>query len=123
MVAVRYMVDDVAAAKAFYVTRLGFRILEEWGDAMAIVEREGLKLWLAGPSSSAARAMPNGDKPQPGGWNRIVIAVDAIDEVVRQLAAAGVGLRNTVTRGPGGAQVLIEDPSGNPIELFEARRG
>jgi len=117
------MVDDVAAAKAFYVARLGFRILEEWGDAMAIVEREGLKLWLAGPSSSAARAMPNGAKPQPGGWNRIVIAVDAIDEVVAQLAAAGVGLRNPVTRGPGGAQVLIEDPSGNPIELFEARRG
>jgi catechol 2,3-dioxygenase-like lactoylglutathione lyase family enzyme len=119
---VRYMVDDVAAAIAFYTTHLGFRLLTDQGPAFADVQLGDLRLLLAGPQSSAARPMLDGRKPAPGGWNRIHLIVDDIEVEVARLRAAGVPFRNDVVRGPGGAQILIDDPSGNPIELFQPRR-
>jgi catechol 2,3-dioxygenase-like lactoylglutathione lyase family enzyme len=121
MPAVRYIVADVESAVAFYVEQLGFREKERYGPAMAIVERDDLRLWLAGPVSSAARPMPDGRRPEPGGWSRIVIEVDDLDPVVERLRAAGAAFRNEPISGPGGRQVLVEDPSGNPIELFAGR--
>ena len=121
MATIRYLVLDVDAAVRFYVERLGFQEKERYGPAMAIVEREGLRLWLAGPASSAARAMPDGSTPVPGGWNRLVLEVDDFDAAVDGLRGAGTVFRNDPISGPGGRQVLVEDPSGNPVELFEAR--
>lgn len=121
MAHVRYMVNDVDEAVAFYTEQLGFKLKEKWGPAFAIVKRGYLNLWLAGPQTSAAKRMPDGAKPAPGGWNRIVIEVDDIASTVKQLQSASVTLRNKIISGPGGKQVLIEDPSGNPIELFQAR--
>jgi catechol 2,3-dioxygenase-like lactoylglutathione lyase family enzyme len=121
MPAVRYLVDDVGSAVSFYVDLLGFREKERYGPAMAIVERDGLRLWLAGPSSSAARPMPDGRSPQPGGWNRLVIEVDDLDETVARLRSAGIAFRNEPISGPGGRQVLVDDPAGNPVELFAGR--
>jgi len=119
---VRYMVDDVAAAIAFYTSHLGFMLLTDQGPAFADVQLGDLRLLLAGPQSSAARPMPDGRKPAPGGWNRIHLIVDDIEAEVARLRAAGVPFRNDVVRGPGGAQILVDDPSGNPIELFQPRR-
>src|SRR5258708_6407507 len=121
---VRYMVDDVAAAVAFYSTQLGFAVLTNQGSAFADVKRGTLRLLLSGHTSSAGRPMPDGRQPGPGGWNRIHLLVDDIDAEVARLRAAGVSFRNDVVSGPGGKQVLIDDPSGNPIELFQpaARR-
>jgi catechol 2,3-dioxygenase-like lactoylglutathione lyase family enzyme len=121
MPAMRYLVADVGAAVDFYVGLLGFAEVERYGPAMAIVELDGARLWLAGPTASAARAMPDGRKPEPGGWNRLVVEVDDLSATVAALRAAGVAFRNDVISGPGGSQVLIEDPSGNPVELFAAR--
>jgi catechol 2,3-dioxygenase-like lactoylglutathione lyase family enzyme len=121
MSAVRYLVHDVAAAAGFYLKELGFNEVQRFGPAMAIVERGDLQLWLAGPAASAAQPMPDGRRPQPGGWNRLVIEVDDLDGVVERLRAAGVPFRNAPISGPGGRQVLVEDPSGNPIELYEPR--
>ena len=121
MATVRYLVDDVDAAAAFYVEHLGFELEQRLGPAFAIVRRQDLSLWLAGPESSAARPMPDGRQPEAGGWSRIVIEVDAIDEAVAALRAVGLTFRNDVVTGPGGRQVLVEDPSGNPVELFEPR--
>ena len=121
MSAVRYLVHDVAAATDFYVKQLGFEELQRFGQAMAIVERGDLQLWLAGPTASAAKPMPDGRRPEPGGWNRLVIEVDDLESVVERLRAAGTPLRNQPVSGPGGRQVLVDDPSGNPIELFEPR--
>jgi catechol 2,3-dioxygenase-like lactoylglutathione lyase family enzyme len=115
-------VADVDAAVAFYVEHLGFALVEQMGGAFAMLRAGDLTLWLGGPASSAARPMPNGVRPAPGGWNRIVVEVDDVERRVATLRAAGVRTRNEVVTGPGGNQVLIEDPSGNPIELFEARR-
>jgi catechol 2,3-dioxygenase-like lactoylglutathione lyase family enzyme len=120
MATARYIVRDVDAAVAFYTQRLGFALEQQFGPAMAIVARGDLTLWLAGPPSSAARAMPDGRKPEPGGWNRIVIEVRDLVALVADLRAAGVCFRNEIVRGPGGQQILCEDPSGNAIELFEA---
>jgi catechol 2,3-dioxygenase-like lactoylglutathione lyase family enzyme len=116
---VRYLVDDVDAAAAFYVEHLGFSLEQRMGTAFAIVQRNDLSLWLAGPKSSAARPMPDGRQPEPGGWNRLVVEVESIDEVVRRLGASGQRFRNDVVTGPGGKQILVEDPSGNPVELFQ----
>jgi catechol 2,3-dioxygenase-like lactoylglutathione lyase family enzyme len=116
----RYLVHDVDAAVAFYTQRLGFSLEQQFGPAMAIVARGDLTLWLAGPPSSAARPMPDGRKPEPGGWGRIVLEVEGLVSLVAQLRAAGVAFRNEIVRGPGGQQILCEDPSGNAIELFEA---
>lgn len=122
MAAFRYIVSDVDAAVAFYSTILDFELDEQFGPAMAIVRRDDLTLWLAGPPSSAARPMPDGSQPVPGGWNRIVIEVDDIADRVERLRATGARLRNEIVTGPGGRQVLIEDPSGNPVELFQPLR-
>lgn len=119
MATVRYLVEDVDAAAAFYVEHLGFVLAQRMGTAFAIVTRDDLSLWLAGPASSAARPMPDGRRPEPGGWNRLVVEVESIDEAVDGLRRAGVGFRNDVVTGPGGKQILVEDPSGNPVELFQ----
>lgn len=119
----RYIVNDVAAAVDFYVERLGFQEKERFGPAMAIVERDGLRLWLAGPAASASRPMPDGRRPEPGGWNRLVLEVGDLGGLVEQLRAARVTFRNEPISGPGGRQVLIEDTSGNPVELFQPAAG
>ena len=119
MVHVRYMVDDVEAAVAFYTTQLGFTQLTNFAPAFADVKRGNLRLLLSGPTSSAGRPMPDGRQPRPGGWNRIHLLVDDIATEVERLRAAGQSFRNDIVRGPGGAQILLEDPSGNPIELFQ----
>jgi catechol 2,3-dioxygenase-like lactoylglutathione lyase family enzyme len=122
MATVRYMVSDVQCAIDFYVGHLGFDTVQEMLPAFASLSRGDLDLWLAGPASSAARAMPDGRAPQSGGWNRFVVEVDDIAALVVRLRAAGVSFRNDVIFGPGGKQVLVDDPDGNPIELFEARK-
>jgi catechol 2,3-dioxygenase-like lactoylglutathione lyase family enzyme len=113
------MVDDVATAVDFYTGRLGFTLEERWGPAFAIVAKGDLDLWLSGPQTSAARAMPDGRVPAPGGWNRIVITVDDIHGMAAGLRDAGVRFRGEIITGPGGSQLLIEDPSGNGIEIFQ----
>ena len=120
MASIRYLVNDVDEAVSFYVNCCGFAVRERFGSAMAIVVRGDLVLWLAGPRASAARPMPDGRTPEPGGWNRIVLEVDDIGAAVDRLRAAGARFRNDVIKGPGGQQILIEDPSGNPVELFQA---
>ena len=116
---VRYMVDDVEAAVAFYTTHLGFALLSKTAPAFADVERGGLRLLLSGPTSSAGRPMPDGRRPGPGGWNRIHLIVEDLSSEVNRLRAAGVHFRNDIVTGPGGAQILLDDPAGNPIELFQ----
>ena len=116
---VRYMVNDTKAAIAFYTTYLGFQLLSDRSPAFADVARGDLRLLLSGPTSSAGRPMPDGRRPEPGGWTRIELVVDDIEAEVARLRAAGVQFRNDIIHGPGGAQVLIDDPSGNPIELFK----
>jgi catechol 2,3-dioxygenase-like lactoylglutathione lyase family enzyme len=119
MVSVRYMVDDVQAAIDFYTKHLGFEVLTSFPPAFADVSRGRLRLLLSGPASSAGRPMPDGAKPGPGGWNRIHLLVEDIDAEVARLKAAGAPFRNEVLSGPGGKQVLLQDPSGNVIELFQ----
>jgi catechol 2,3-dioxygenase-like lactoylglutathione lyase family enzyme len=120
MATIRYLVEDVQKSVEFYVNLLGFTEGENYGAPFAAVQRGDLELWLAGPLSSAARPMPDGRQPQPGGWNRLVIEVDDLAALVARLQAAGAVFRNEIVSGPGGQQILIEDPSGNPIELFQA---
>jgi catechol 2,3-dioxygenase-like lactoylglutathione lyase family enzyme len=119
MVNVRYMVDDVDDSVAFYTKQLGFDLLSNASPAFADVTRGNLRLLLAGPQSSAGRPMPDGQKPGPGGWNRIHFIVDDIEPEVARLRDAGVRFRNDIVTGPGGKQILLEDPSGNVIELFQ----
>jgi catechol 2,3-dioxygenase-like lactoylglutathione lyase family enzyme len=119
MVNVRYMVDDVDQAIAFYTKHLGFEVITSFGPAFADVKRGNLRLLLAGPESSAGRPMPDGAKPGPGGWNRIHLIVDDIDAEVERLRGAGARFRNDVVEGPGGKQILLQDPSGNVVELFQ----
>ena len=119
MANVRYLVTDVDAAIAFYTGRLGFELDMQMGPAFAIVARGDLALWLAGPESSAARSMPDGRRPEPGGWNRLVIVVDDLEAEVASLRDAGVAFRNDIVTGPGGKQTLLDDPDGNPVELFQ----
>jgi len=116
---VRYIVDDVEAAVAFYTNALGFTLVQQFGPAMAILELDGLRLWIAGPQASASRPMPDGAQPVPGGWNRIVLTIHNLDAVVGRLRGEGVTFRNDVVMGPGGRQILCQDPAGNAIELFE----
>jgi len=119
MVSVRYMVDDVEKAIAFYTEHLGFTLRMSAAPAFADVARGNLRLLLSGPASSAGRPMPDGTKPGPGGWNRIHLIVSDIASEVERLRAAGVSFRNDIVVGPGGQQILIEDPSGNVVELFQ----
>lgn len=119
MISIRYIVKDVDGSVKFYTGSLGFKLEQQFGPAMAIVSKDGTKLWLAGPPSSAAQAMPDGRKPEPGGWNRFVLQVDDIAATVAQLKKDGVKFRNDFVKGPGGTQILCEDPSGNAIELFQ----
>jgi catechol 2,3-dioxygenase-like lactoylglutathione lyase family enzyme len=119
IVNVRYMVDDVDEAIDFYSKLLGFELLTSASPAFADVKRGNLRLLLAGPESSAGRPMPDGRKPSPGGWNRIHFIVDNIDADVRRLRDAGATFRNDIVTGPGGKQILLEDPSGNVVELFQ----
>lgn len=116
---VRYMVDDVDASVAFYTDKLGFELLTSAAPAFADVKRGNLRLLLAGPKSSAGRPMPDGATPAPGGWNRIHFIVDDIGSEVARLRDSGVSFRNDIVEGPGGKQILLQDPSGNLVELFE----
>jgi catechol 2,3-dioxygenase-like lactoylglutathione lyase family enzyme len=119
MAVVRYLVDDVDAAVAFYTTRLGFTVTRRMGPPFAMVSRGDLTLWLAGPQSSAAKPMPDGRRPEPGGWNRLVIEVPDLAALVEDLRRGGARFRNEILSGVGGKQILVEDPAGNPIELFQ----
>jgi catechol 2,3-dioxygenase-like lactoylglutathione lyase family enzyme len=116
---VRYMVNDVQASIDFYTQHFGFQLRSSAAPAFADVVRGRLRLLLAGPKSSAGRSMPDGRKPAPGGWNRIHFVVEDINDEVARLRDAGVPFRNEIVTGPGGQQILIDDPSGNPIELFQ----
>src|SRR5262249_48319124 len=118
---VRYMVDDVDDSIAFYTKLLGFEPLTSAAPAFADVKRGRLRLLLSGPASSAGRPMTDGTKPRPGGWNRIHFIVDDLDAEVAKLRDAGARFRNDIVEGPGGKQVLLLDPSGNVVELFEPR--
>ena len=116
---VRYMVDDVDEAIAFYTKYLDFEILTSAAPAFADVKRGNLRLLLSGPASSAGRPMADGTKPGPGGWNRIHFLVDDLDAEVAKLRDAGARFRNDIIEGPGGRQILLQDPSGNVVELFQ----
>jgi catechol 2,3-dioxygenase-like lactoylglutathione lyase family enzyme len=116
---VRYLVDDVQAAIDFYTTHLGFVSNTTFAPAFADVLRGNLRLLLSGPKSSAGRPMPDGRTPHPGGWNRIHLLVEDIDAEVARLRAAGVVFRSEVVTGPGGRQIVLDDPAGNPVELFQ----
>lgn len=119
---VRYMVNDVDAAVAFYTTHFGFELISNAAPAFADVKRGDLRLLISGPKSSAGRPMPDGRRPEPGGWNRFELVVDDLAAEVERLRAAGLKFRNDIVTGPGGSQILAEDPSGNPIELFQPAR-
>jgi catechol 2,3-dioxygenase-like lactoylglutathione lyase family enzyme len=118
-ISVRYLVDDVDAAVAFYRDVFGFDVTFSAAPAFADVRRGNLRLLISGPTSSAGRAMTDGEVPGPGGWNRLHFVVEDIDAEIARLEAAGVPFRNEVVRGPGGSQVLAQDPSGNLVEIFQ----
>ena len=120
MATVRYLVANVDESIPFYAA-LGFTVVEQWGPPFAIVARGDLTLWLSGPASSARRTLTDGSVPIPGGWNRLVIEVDDIEAAMASIRPMGTRFRSEPVTGPGGTQVLVEDPSGNPIELFQAR--
>ena len=119
--AVRYQVKDVDRSVEFYTKHLGFKVEQQFGAGtpFASVSNGGLTLWLSGPKSSGARPLPDGRKQEPGGWNRIVLEVDDLPSRVEALKKAGLRFRNEIVEGPGGKQIQLEDPDGNPIELFE----
>jgi catechol 2,3-dioxygenase-like lactoylglutathione lyase family enzyme len=115
---VRYIVDDVEAAVAFYTTHLGFTLLTSTLPAFADVRRGDLRLLLSGPTSSAGRPLADGRRPVPGGWNRIHLIVEDLTSEVERLRKAGLSFRSDIVTGPGGSQIVLDDPAGNPIELF-----
>ncbi len=119
MVSVRYLVDDVRASVDFYTEHLGFEVRLDAAPAFADVARGNLRLLLSGPASSAGRPMADGERPGPGGWNRIHLIVDDVEAEVRRLTEAGLRFRNEIVSGPGGSQVLLVDPAGNFVELFQ----
>ncbi|HMI30399.1 MAG TPA: VOC family protein [Candidatus Limnocylindrales bacterium] len=119
MATIRYLVDDVDRAVDFYTTVLGFSLAERWGKAIAMVALGDLTLWLSGPESSAARPMPDGRKPEPGGWNRVVVQMTDLESKVSAMKKSGAAFRNEIVTGPGGKQILVEDGCGNVVELFQ----
>jgi catechol 2,3-dioxygenase-like lactoylglutathione lyase family enzyme len=122
-VSIRYIIDDVPAAVSFYTTLLGFTVEHDASPAFVSVTRDGVRLLLSGDGSSGKRALPDGRAQLPGGWNRLHLEVDDLAAEVARLRTAGVKFRTKeIVSGPGGAQVIIDDPSGNPIELFQSRR-
>jgi len=121
MAIVRYLVADVDASIAFYAG-LGFELADRRGPPFAIIRKGDLDIWISGPGASASRPLPDGSQPTPGGWNRFVVEVADIDAAMNDLKAKGGRFRSEPIKGPGGRQVLCEDPSGNPIELFEHAR-
>ncbi len=121
IVNVRYMVDDVDAAIAWYTKHLDFELISSAAPAFADVKRGSLRLLLSGPKSSAGRPMTDGERPKSGGWNRIHFVVDDLNAEVARLQGAGVTFRNEIVMGPGGSQILLQDPSRNLVELFEPR--
>lgn len=121
-VSVRYMVDDVPAALRWYTRHLGFEVISNHAPAFADVRRGSLRLLLSGPASSAGRPMADGEQPRPGGWNRIHLLVQDLASEIDHLKKEGVKIRNEIVSGPGGSQVLLVDPSGNLVELFEPAR-
>lgn len=121
-VSMRYMIDDVPAAIRFYTTLLGFTLEHDASPAFASVARDGVRLLLSGDGSSGKRPLPDGRRPAPGGWNRVHLTVPDLAAEVARLRAAGVPFRTPeIVTGPGGSQVVLDDPSGNPVELFQAR--
>ncbi len=120
MATVRYLVTNVERSIAFYTRHLGFTLEQQMSPAFAKVSRDDLTLWLAGPQSSAARPMPDGRRPEPGGWNRLVLEAKDLVSRVAELKREGMRFRNEIVVGPGGKQILLDDPDGNPVELFEA---
>lgn len=118
-VSIRYMIDDVPAAIQFYTTHLGFVVQHDASPAFAAVTRDGVRLLLSGKTSSGRRAMPDGREPVPGGWNRIHIQVADLAAEVKRLRDAGLKFRGDIISGPGGSQIIVDDPSGNPVELFQ----
>ena len=121
-VSIRYMIDDVPAAIRFYTTLLGFTLEHDASPAFASVARDGVRLLLSGDGSSGKRPLPDGRRPAPGGWNRVHLTVPDLAAEVARLRAAGVPFRTPeIVTGPGGSQVVLDDPSGNPVELFQAR--
>jgi len=114
------MIDDVPDAVKFYTTHLGFKLDLDAGPAFASVSRDGVRLLLSGKASSGRRAMPDGRVPIPGGWNRIHLQVDDLAAEVKRLRDAGLNFRNDIITGPGGSQIILDDPSGNPVELFQS---
>ena len=122
-VSVRYIIDDVPVAVRFYTTLLGFTVEQDASPAFAAVVRDGVRLLLSGDGSSGKRPLPDGRRQAPGGWNRVHLEVADLDAEVARLRAAGVPFRtNEIVTGPGGAQAIFDDPSGNPVELFQSRR-
>jgi catechol 2,3-dioxygenase-like lactoylglutathione lyase family enzyme len=118
-VSIRYMIDDVPVAIDFYTTHLGFALDLDASPAFASVSRDGVRLLLSGKTSSGRRTFPDGREPISGGWNRIQIQVEDLEAEVKRLRDAGLKFRNEIVKGPGGAQILLDDPSGNPVELFQ----
>ena len=120
MATVRYLVNDVDSSLPFY-SALGFTVTERWGPPFVMLARGALTLWLSGPGTSAYKPLTDGSIPAPGGWNRLVIEVSDLQASIRALRPTGAKFRSEPIQGPGGQQVLVEDPSGNPIELFQAK--
>ena len=116
---IRYLVNDADRAIAFYTQSLGFKLKQKMSPAFAYVSKGDLTLWLSGPQSSAARPMPDGRRPEPGGWNRLVLEVQDLSARVIEMKEAGIHFRNEIVVGPGGKQIVAEDPDGNPVEFFE----
>ena len=120
MAVIRYLVDDVDTSLPFY-RAIGFRLADRWGPPFAVMKGHGLTVWLSGPGTSARKTLKSGQRPEPGGWNRLVIPVKDIAATVLRLDALGVRFRARPIKGPGGQQALIDDPSGNPVEIFQPR--
>ena len=117
-VAVRYQVRDVGRSISFYTEHLGFKLDRQAGP-VGLVSNAGFQVWLSGPGSSGSRPMPDGRKQEPGGWNRLALQVEGLTGIIAAMKSAGLHFRNEMEEGPGGKQIQLEDPDGNPIELFE----